>query len=66
MIVFITIIGFVSCTNRSSKIAYQCPMECQKDTAYSKSGKCPICEMELIELNQFDSTKITILNNQNK
>lgn len=26
---------------------YQCPMDCEKGKTYEKSGKCPICEMEL-------------------
>lgn len=26
---------------------YQCPMNCQTDTAYTTAGQCPVCEMDL-------------------
>jgi hypothetical protein len=25
---------------------YQCPMQCQGDTAYTTAGQCPVCEMD--------------------
>ena len=28
---------------------YQCPMKCEGDTAYTTSGQCPVCEMDLVE-----------------
>ena len=31
--------------------AYQCPMKCEKDKVYSKPGKCPVCGMNLVEIN---------------
>ena len=30
---------------------YQCPMKCN-DATYDKPGKCPVCEMELVKLEQ--------------
>jgi hypothetical protein len=29
---------------------YQCPMNCESDTAYTTAGKCPVCEMDLEKL----------------
>jgi uncharacterized paraquat-inducible protein A len=29
------------------KVKYQCPMKCEKEKAYDKEGKCPVCEMKL-------------------
>lgn len=26
---------------------YQCPMQCEGDTAYTTAGQCPVCEMDL-------------------
>jgi len=54
---------FNSCTNESTKVAFQCPMECQVDTAYSQKGKCPICDMDLVKIEKLDSTKTVIINN---
>nr|MBK9651255.1 hypothetical protein [Bacteroidota bacterium] len=30
-----------------AKEKYQCPMNCQGDTAYTTAGQCPVCEMDL-------------------
>lgn len=49
----------VSCGNSNKKEAqentteqveashYQCPMQCEGDKVYEKSGVCPVCEMDL-------------------
>ena len=34
----------------TATIKYQCPMKCEGDTAYTKEGKCPVCEMDLVRL----------------
>ncbi len=34
----------------NSEEKYQCPMKCEGDTAYTTSGQCPICEMDLKKL----------------
>ena len=52
-----------SCTTSSSKSAYECPMHCQKDTAYTNEGLCPVCRMDLEKTINIDSTKTTILTN---
>lgn len=31
----------------TASVKYQCPMKCEGDTAYTTSGKCPVCEMDL-------------------
>lgn len=56
-------IVFISCSNNNSKkIAYQCPMQCQSDTAYTSEGICPVCEMKL---NSVDISKdLIIIKNQ--
>ena len=32
------------------KLAYECPMDCEKGKTYDKKGTCPVCKMELIEV----------------
>jgi hypothetical protein len=53
-------LAFISCNNKIA--AYQCPMNCQIDTAYKVKGYCPVCEMALSGVETIDSTKIIILN----
>ncbi len=44
---------------------FQCPMKCQGDTAYTTTGSCPVCKMDLekveanTEQHQHDSTEIS-------
>jgi Cu2+-exporting ATPase len=33
-------------------IKYSCPMKCEGDKTYSKPGKCPVCNMNLIPFNE--------------
>ena len=47
----------VSCnhktTKESSSVEYQCPMKCEGvDKTYDKPGSCPVCKMELKEVEQ--------------
>jgi len=35
----------------STMAHYQCPMKCQGDTAYTTTGKCQMCEMDLEKVN---------------
>ena len=30
------------------QLAYVCPMDCEKGKTYDASGKCPVCQMDLI------------------
>ncbi|ESU27111.1 hypothetical protein FLJC2902T_22190 [Flavobacterium limnosediminis JC2902] len=34
----------------SQQLAYQCPMDCEDGKTYDKPGKCPVCEMDLVEV----------------
>lgn len=29
--------------------SYACPMDCEKGKTYDTPGKCPVCEMDLVE-----------------
>ena len=29
--------------------SYACPMDCEKGKMYDAPGKCPVCEMDLVE-----------------
>lgn len=39
--------------NNSNKMQqadlFICPMDCEKGKTYDKSGKCPLCEMDLVK-----------------
>jgi|JI10StandDraft_1071094.scaffolds.fasta_scaffold11973_4 hypothetical protein len=30
--------------------AYQCPMKCEGDKTYAEAGRCPVCNMDLKEV----------------
>lgn len=57
-------ITLFSCNGNNKMAAYQCPMNCQTDTAYVSVGKCPVCEMDLVGVETIDSTKTKIINNK--
>ena len=44
-----TVTIFISCDKKieSTKVAYQCPMECEGEKVYSENGSCPVCKMDL-------------------
>lgn len=51
----ILFIGFTACKNDTQKVSddvvlYECPMHCEGDKTYEKPGICPICEMDLTEV----------------
>ena len=56
--------AFSSCNSSKKFAAYQCPMNCQTDTAFTSAGKCSVCGMDLEGVEKIDSTKIKILNNK--
>jgi transcription initiation factor IIE alpha subunit len=29
---------------------YQCPMKCESDKMYDEAGSCPVCGMDLVEV----------------
>lgn len=53
----ILFIGLTACKNDSSKsqsdmaITYECPMHCEGDKTYDEPGSCPVCKMDLTEVN---------------
>lgn len=65
LITIFTAVVFISCNNISNSNTtsakplvvatadatekYQCPMNCQSDTAYTTAGQCPVCEMDLVK-----------------
>lgn len=36
----------------TATVKYQCPMQCQGDTAYTTAGQCPVCEMDLEKVTE--------------
>lgn len=43
--------GLVVATDTAT-VKYQCPMQCQGDTAYTTAGQCPVCEMDLEKVTE--------------
>lgn len=49
---------FVSCSSEQSsesteqvvETKYYCPMKCEGDKTYSEEGSCPVCGMDLVEV----------------
>lgn len=37
-------------TQKTEQLKYSCPMKCESDKTYEKSGKCPKCNMNLKEV----------------
>jgi len=31
---------------------YQCPMDCEAGKTYEEAGKCPVCKMDLAEIEK--------------
>ena len=51
----ILFIGLTACKNDTSKstdeaLVYQCPMKCEGDKTYDEPGTCPVCKMDLKEV----------------
>lgn len=61
LILLMLTISFASCKNEKSNsknedvAVYQCPMKCEGDKTYSKSGSCPVCKMDLQPIEIEDS-----------
>lgn len=49
---------FVSCSSEQEsesneqvvETSYYCPMKCEGDKTYSEKGSCPVCGMDLVEV----------------
>lgn len=44
-------IAISSCGSGEKKV-YQCPMKCEGDKTYDAPGKCPVCQMDLVEVKK--------------
>lgn len=49
-------LGLTDCKNDTSNstkdaLVYQCPMQCEGDRTYDAPGSCPVCKMDLKEIN---------------
>jgi len=43
----ISLLLFISCSDKKQYTAYQCPMKCESEKTYTQAGKCPVCGMDL-------------------
>ena len=39
-------------TEKVADVKYQCPMKCEGDKTYDEPGKCPVCGMDLKEVDK--------------
>ncbi|MGB0807032.1 MAG: SCO family protein [Salibacteraceae bacterium] len=57
-IIYITVaaVAFIGCSDNSadeisgSSKVYQCPMKCEGEKTYSKSGSCVVCNMDIVPI----------------
>lgn len=60
VIIFITSCGSnrsenkkeITTTEQSENAKYQCPMKCEGEKMYDKPGSCPVCNMDLEEVEE--------------
>lgn len=48
-----SVISIASCggsKEESKKGIFQCPMKCEGEKTYPESGSCPVCKMDLKEI----------------
>lgn len=59
---FVLLVSLTACNSNTSKHTtadlafYQCPMQCEGNKTYSKEGSCPICKMDLKQLEGTSKT----------
>lgn len=60
----ITLLVLVSCADKKTKmtarIEYQCPMKCEGDKTFEKSGSCSVCKMDLKPISKTSKKNFTI------
>jgi hypothetical protein len=44
-------------SNELAMSVYQCPMKCEGDKTYDAKGSCPVCEMDLKEVEPAEMIK---------
>ena len=64
VLLLLSILMFQSCDsdkkgNKSTADVYQCPMHCEGDKTYAETGSCPICKMELKQMQTISETALT-------
>ena len=42
---------------KMSETGYRCPMGCEGDKIYDEPGRCPVCNMELVPVEDVDHKK---------
>ncbi len=50
-----------SCSTTNSnaeEVTYQCPMKCEGEKTYYKPGSCPVCNMDILKLENTETTNI--------
>ncbi len=48
-----------SCTStKGEEVLYQCPMKCEGEKTYTKPGSCPVCNMDILKLEQDENTHL--------
>ena len=62
IVIAISLQSLSACRDAKYTYVYQCPMNCQTDSAYTKLDNCPICAMPLEKILETDSIKIIPLN----
>ncbi|HNQ27780.1 MAG TPA: SCO family protein [Aquaticitalea sp.] len=43
-------------TDHGTTVAYHCPMQCEGEKTYAEKGSCPICKMDLVEVENTTET----------
>jgi len=66
--IFVIVLTLASCNSNKSKNAqdelavYECPMHCEGEKTYNEPGSCPICKMDLIQVEE--NTSKSLNNNE--
>jgi hypothetical protein len=57
----VTRLAFIGCSSNSGKeqaqqakseLSYQCPMDCEMGKFYANKGACPVCEMDMTQVDR--------------
>ena len=58
LVLFITVVSFISCKDNKELANYQCPMKCEANKTYHKEGSCPVCKMDLKRIDAISSKNV--------
>lgn len=63
LLLLVTVTSCKSDASKQDLAVYQCPMQCEGDKTYDKMGTCPVCKMDLKQLENdskaLESTEIS-------